>query len=114
MPIDRRIRTAAALGCWLVAWLAGPAAAHSPIMACYDNGDGSVTCEAGFSDGSSATGAEVTVVTAQQRAIARGNIGADGTFTFPMPDDPDVEIHFVADGAHELTLFGDEIVPFEN
>ena len=30
---------------------AGQAFAHSPLMSCFDNGDNTVTCEGGFSDG---------------------------------------------------------------
>ena len=30
--------------------------AHTPVMSCFDNMDGTITCEAGFSDGSSASG----------------------------------------------------------
>lgn len=35
--------------------------AHSAIMSCFDNGDGTVTCEGGFSDGSSASGVKFHV-----------------------------------------------------
>lgn len=37
---------------------AGSAAAHTALMACFDEGDGTITCEGGFSDGSSAAGVE--------------------------------------------------------
>lgn len=30
--------------------------AHTAIMNCFDNGDDTITCEAGFSDGSTASG----------------------------------------------------------
>ena len=33
--------------------------AHTPILVCYENGDGTITCEGGFSDGSSAKGVEI-------------------------------------------------------
>lgn len=39
----------------------GISQAHTPLFSCYDNGDGSVTCEGGFSDGSSAAGVAVRV-----------------------------------------------------
>jgi hypothetical protein len=35
---------------------ASAALAHTPVMSCFDNMDGTITCEAGFSDGSSASG----------------------------------------------------------
>lgn len=36
--------------------LAGQAFAHTPLCSCYDNGDETIICEGGFSDGSSAAG----------------------------------------------------------
>jgi len=35
--------------------------AHTPLLTCMDEGDGSVTCEGGFSDGSSAGGVKFRV-----------------------------------------------------
>lgn len=32
--------------------------AHTALMSCFDEGDGTITCEGGFSDGSSASGVE--------------------------------------------------------
>ena len=31
--------------------LAGAALAHTPLFSCWDNGDGTLSCEGGFSDG---------------------------------------------------------------
>ncbi len=38
--------------------IAGNAFAHTALMSCFDEGDGTITCEGGFSDGSSASGVE--------------------------------------------------------
>ncbi len=35
-----------------------PALAHTALMACYDEGNGYISCEGGFSDGASAEGIE--------------------------------------------------------
>lgn len=35
--------------------------AHAPMLLCYDNGDGTFTCEGGFSDGSPAAGTEIRI-----------------------------------------------------
>jgi hypothetical protein len=40
---------------------AGSAMAHTPLCSCYDNGDGTITCEGGFSDGSSASGLRIRI-----------------------------------------------------
>ena len=39
--------------------------AHTPLFDCFDNGDDTLTCEGGFSDGASATGVGVRMVDAQ-------------------------------------------------
>ncbi|MCT8250665.1 hypothetical protein QSH14_13420 [Proteus faecis] len=39
--------------------LVSPAAfSHTALLSCFDEGDGTVTCEGGFSDGSSASGVD--------------------------------------------------------
>lgn len=35
--------------------------AHTALMACFNESDGTITCEAGFSDGSSASGSKFRV-----------------------------------------------------
>lgn len=40
----------------MLAILANSLFAHTAIMNCFDNGDETITCEAGFSDGSTASG----------------------------------------------------------
>ena len=35
--------------------------AHTAIMSCFDNGDDTITCEGGFSDGSSASGVKFRI-----------------------------------------------------
>ena len=40
---------------------ASPAAAHSALLNCFDNADGTFTCQGGYSDGSSATGIRIVV-----------------------------------------------------
>ncbi len=55
----RKFGAAVFLGLAIMA--ASTAHAHSPICDCYDNGDTTITCEGGFSDGSSAAGVSVIV-----------------------------------------------------
>lgn len=45
--------------------------AHSAIMSCFDNGDGTVTCEGGFSDGSSASGVKFHVDQGGKKIISK-------------------------------------------
>ena len=53
--------------------------AHSAIMSCFDNGDGTVTCEGGFSDGSSASGVKFHVEQSG-KAIISGKMTEDSEF----------------------------------
>ena len=48
---------------------AGQAFAHSPLMSCFDNGDNTVTCEGGFSDGSSAAGVKMHIKDGDGKSI---------------------------------------------
>lgn len=56
----------------LVLGLAMAAWAHSPICSCYDNGDGTITCEGGFSDGSSASGVNMYVKKSDGKVLIKG------------------------------------------
>ncbi|MCV6608876.1 MAG: hypothetical protein OIF32_11745, partial [Campylobacterales bacterium] len=59
--------------------------AHTAIMACFDNGDGTITCEGGFSDGSSAAGVKFRVEQ-KGKTVISGKLSEDSEFTFKKPD----------------------------
>jgi len=61
------------------------AIAHTTLCSCYDNGDGTITCEGGFSDGSSAAGVEIRVVNKNKKVIIKGKMSEDSEFTFDKP-----------------------------
>jgi hypothetical protein len=61
------------------------ALAHTPLMACFDNGDDTITCNGGFSDGSSASGVTIQVVNGQDKIIIEGTMDHDSEFTFDKP-----------------------------
>ncbi len=82
--------------------------AHSPICNCYDNGDGTITCEGGFSDGSSAEGVPIRVLDARDRVIVSGQMDATGTFSFERPDG-DFHVVFDAGQGHAVTIYSDDI-----
>ncbi|MUM76656.1 hypothetical protein GKC30_03300 [Pseudodesulfovibrio sp. F-1] len=71
----------------IVASLLIPASAmaHAAICSCFDNGDNTITCEGGFSDGSSAAGVRVFVRDANDTTVARGAMNDDSEFTFDKP-----------------------------
>ncbi len=72
--------------CMLGAVLFGSAAwAHTPVCMCWDNGDGTISCEGGFSDGSSAAGVELRVEDEKGRVVIQGKMNEDSEFTFDKP-----------------------------
>ena len=98
------IFTALVFGC-LIASLAQ---AHTPLCSCYDNGDGTVTCEGGFSDGSSAAGVQMRVEDGAAKVLIKGKMDADSEFTFDKPAG-DYKVQFDAGEGHKITVEGKEI-----
>nr|WP_319393698.1 hypothetical protein [uncultured Desulfobacter sp.] len=86
-----------------------PAAqAHTPLCSCYDNGDGSVTCEGGFSDGSSAAGVQMRVEDGAGKVLIQGKMNDDSEFTFDKPAG-DYMVQFDAGEGHKIAVDGKEI-----
>lgn len=82
--------------------------AHTPLCSCYDNGDGTVTCEGGFSDGSSAAGVQMRVEDAAGKVLIQGKMDEDSEFTFDKPAGP-YKVQFAAGEGHEISVEGKEI-----
>ncbi|WP_250645535.1 hypothetical protein [Salidesulfovibrio onnuriiensis] len=85
------------------------ASAHSALCSCLDNGDGTVTCEGGFSDGSSAKGVRVFVRDASDTTVARGKMNEDSEFTFDKPEG-DYTVIFDAGPGHQVEVKSSDIV----
>lgn len=83
--------------------------AHTPLCSCFDNGDGTITCEGGFSDGSSASGVAVRVETTDGRVLIKGQMNEDSEFTFDKPN-VDFIVMFDAGEGHAIKVPGKEIV----
>jgi hypothetical protein len=90
-------------------FLAGQALAHTPLCSCYDNGDGSITCEGGFSDGSSAAGVEMRVEDTKGNVLIKGKMDEDSEFTFDKPSGA-YKVLFDAGEGHVIEIDGKEIV----
>jgi hypothetical protein len=90
--------------------LAGTQAqAHSPLFDCFDNGDKTITCEGGFSDGSSAEGVAIRVLDAQGKVLDQGVLDAKGSVTLSKPEGQ-YSVSFTAGADHSVTVLGDDIV----
>ena len=76
----------------LVLALAGAALAHTPLFSCWDNGDGTISCEGGFSDGESAEGTPIRVTNEKEEVVFEGKLDDKGElscllYTSPSPRD---------------------------
>jgi len=83
--------------------------AHTPLFDCYDNGDNTLTCEGGFSDGASAEGVTVRMLDAQGKVLEQGKLDSTGSITFNRPADG-FSVVFFASEDHNLTVLGDDIL----
>lgn len=92
----------------LMAFAAIPALAHTPLMSCFDNGDGTVTCEGGFSDGSSASGVDMVVKSASGKVLITGKMNENSEFTYEKPEG-DYNVFFEAGEGHSIEIKGSEI-----
>lgn len=88
--------------------LAGTALAHTPLCSCYDNGDGTVTCEGGFSDGSSASGVVMRVQDPKNNVLLKGKMDEDSEYTFDKPAG-NYTVIFDAGEGHNIEVNSKEI-----
>ena len=86
----------------------GAAQAHTPLCACYDNGDGTVLCEGGFSDGSSASGVGMFVRDGDGKVVVEGKMDENSEFEFQKPEGA-YSVLFDAGEGHEIVISGDDI-----
>lgn len=86
-----------------------PAQAHTPLFDCFDNGDDTITCEGGFSDGSSAAGVAIRVLDAQGKVLEQGELDSAGSILLKRPAG-EFSVVFAAGEEHSLTVLGDDII----
>lgn len=101
--IRKTLATAVLAALWGAA-----AAAHTPICACYDNGDGTVLCEGGFSDGSSASGVRMVVSDDSGNVVIDGSMDENSEFVFDKPDGS-YTVLFDGGAGHQIEITGDDI-----
>ncbi len=82
--------------------------AHTPLCSCYDNGDKTVTCEGGFSDGSSGAGVSMAVKDKSGKTLIKGKMDKNSSFTFKKPAGP-YKVVFDAGPGHVVEIDGKDI-----
>ena len=88
--------------------LAAAAYAHNAICDCYDNGDETITCEGGFSDGGKAVGVPMRVLDSAGKILIDGKMSDKSDFTFAKPK-VDFRVEFDGGQGHVVTIDGRDI-----
>ena len=91
-----------------LALAAGTAFAHTPVCSCFDNGDGTISCEGGFSDGSSASGVRMLVKDGAGKVLVEGKMSANSDFEFKKPKG-EYSVLFDAGEGHKINIKGSDI-----
>src|SRR5690349_22313658 len=91
-----------------VALLAAVAYAHNAICDCFDNGDETITCEGGFSDGGKAVGVPMRVLDTSGKVLIDGKMSDKSDFTFAKPK-VDYRVEFDGGQGHIVTIDGRDI-----
>ncbi len=86
----------------------GLVSAHTPLFACFDNADGSIFCEGGFSDGSSAAGVPILVKDGSGEAILKGELSRNSDIEFDKPEG-DYSVVFDGGDGHDIVIPGSQI-----
>ena len=93
---------------FIAVMIASPAFAHDPIISCFDNKDGTITCEAGYSDGAASAGQTIRVMMPNKRLILENKFGRDSSYTFKKPEG-DFLVEFVGDPGHRAVFDSAEL-----
>lgn len=88
--------------------MAASAGAHTPLMSCFDEGDGTITCVGGFSDGSSSSGV-LFYVEEGGKKIFETKMNEFSEVTFKRPTG-NYQAVFDAGEGHRIYVDGRDIV----
>ncbi len=83
--------------------------AHSPIFDCFDNGDGTIMCQGGFSDGSSAAGVKVHVKDGSGKVVETLAMDSNSEITIDKPEGA-YSMEMDAGEGHAIVVDGKDIV----
>ena len=92
----------------LLSGMSQVALAHTPICDCYDNGDNTITCEGGFSDGGTAAGIPMRIIDGTGKLLIDGAMSAQSDFTFTKPDG-NFRVEFEGGDGHIIQIDGRDI-----
>ncbi len=96
-------------GLFLALGAATPALAHAPLLDCYADGEATITCEAGYSDGASAVNQVIRVRDGDHRLLFEDRFGENGAFSFPRPEAVEFHVQFEGDQFHSVIVYSSDI-----
>lgn len=82
--------------------------AHSALLNCFDNADGTFTCEGGFSDGSSAQGINILIKDSSGNITQKATLNAYSEVVLPKPSG-DFSVLFDGGVGHSVEIMGRDI-----
>ncbi len=82
--------------------------AHTPLFSCFDNGDGTVLCQGGFSNGNAAAGIKVVIADASGKEISTAVLDDNSEIIFDKPAG-DYTVMMDAGEGHTVTVKSAEI-----
>jgi len=98
----------ASLVCLGLLSMSSLAFAHSALFTCFDNADGTLTCQGGFSDGSSATGVSISIKDASGRILQEARLDSNSEVLFQKPHN-DFTVLFNGGSGHSIEVTGRSI-----
>lgn len=98
------VATICAVGCLF----ATQASAHTPLFSCFDNADGTIYCEGGFSDGASAAGIPILVKDNTGSVLHTLELSRTSDVEFDKPEG-EYSVLFSGGEGHEIEISGSRI-----
>ncbi len=86
---------------------ANNAFAHSALLNCYDNADGTFTCQGGYSDGSSATGIRIVVKNRAGNTLYEAVLNSNSEVVIPFPSEKNFTVLFDGGAGHSVEIKSD-------
>lgn len=106
--MKKRIVITALVAIMTVLLLAGTALAHTVFFQCWNNGDGTLSCEGGYTDGSTAAGATVNVTDDSGTLLFSGKLDNSGELRFNKPSG-DFSVTLEGGPGHTVTISAKDI-----
>ncbi len=105
----KKVMSTALIAAAFVVTSSSMAFGHTALCSCFDNGDGTITCEGGFSDGSTASGVAMIVKDANGAVVVKGEMSEESTFDFDKPEGS-YTVVFDGGAGHQVVIDGATIV----